>query len=53
MDKEFTITQFNGEKRNDPFDPFVDETDVWGENVIYIQVPKDIEIEGNVQFVTE
>jgi hypothetical protein len=53
MDKEFTITQFNGERRKDPFDPFADENDVWGENVIYIQVPKDIEVDGSVQFVTE
>jgi uncharacterized protein (UPF0333 family) len=51
---EFTITQF-AENRNskDPFDPFEDEYDVFGENVIYIQVPKDVEVRGDVQFVTE
>ncbi|MGM0876246.1 MAG: hypothetical protein ACQEWV_16115 [Bacillota bacterium] len=51
FDKEFTITQFTEEWSIE--DPFSNEEDIWGENVLYIRVPKDVEVNGEVQFVTE
>lgn len=48
--KEFTISQFTS--RNG-IDLFSDENRIRGENVLYIRVPKNVEVEGEVQFVTE
>jgi energy-coupling factor transporter transmembrane protein EcfT len=49
--KEFTISQFTEEKGIEA--SFIDEDHIWAENVLYIRVPKDIEIEGDFQFVTQ
>ncbi|OAS83984.1 MULTISPECIES: hypothetical protein [Metabacillus] len=51
FDKEFTITQFTEEKGIE--DSFIDEDHIWGENVLYIRVPKDVNVEGDFQFVTQ
>jgi hypothetical protein len=51
FDKEFTISQFTEEKGID--DSFIDEDHIWAENVLYIRVPKDIDVEGDFQFVTQ
>ena len=48
--KEFTISQFTS--RNG-IDLFSDVNRIRGENVLYIRVPKNVEVEGEVQFVTE
>ncbi|MBZ5750787.1 hypothetical protein [Metabacillus rhizolycopersici] len=48
--KEFTISQFTS--RNG-IDLFSDVNRIGGENVLYIRVPKNVEVEGAVQFVTE
>jgi heme/copper-type cytochrome/quinol oxidase subunit 2 len=51
FDKEFTISQFTEQKGIE--DSFIGEDHIWAENVLYIRVPKDIDVEGDFQFVTQ
>jgi hypothetical protein len=45
--KEFTITQFTGRK-------WMEEPHhTWGGSILYLRVPMDIKINGNIQFVGE
>jgi hypothetical protein len=48
--KEFTISQFTSENG---LDLFSDRNHIDGTNVLYIRVPKNVEVEGEVQFVME
>lgn len=48
--KEFTISQFTSQNG---IDLFSDVNHIHGANVLYIRVPKNVEVEGEVQFVTE
>jgi hypothetical protein len=48
--KEFTISQFTSQNS---MDLFSDVNQIDGTNVLYIRVPKNVEVEGEVQFVTE
>lgn len=48
--KEFTISQFTSQNG---MDLFSDVNQIDGTNVLYIRVPKNVEVEGEVQFVTE
>lgn len=51
FNNEFTITQITEGWSMD--DPFYHDDDVWSETVLYIRVPKDVEIKGEVEFVTQ
>ncbi|MBO1512916.1 hypothetical protein [Metabacillus bambusae] len=51
FDKEFTISQFTEEKGLE--DSFIDEDHIWAENVLYIRVPKDMDVNGDFKFVTQ
>lgn len=53
FDKEFTISQFTSDEG---FELFDDSHHVWGEHVLFLRIPKDLELVDKydyVQYVTE